>query len=144
MKIAPTRIRFGGGRVRFRSPGTPEFHANIEAMPLRLSVSSGRGGARQDAIAASMSLGRPAVRQRELLFGVFRAGLVWLNPSTSGWLRSMAVMRRCGPLPSAWQDHWPGAGASPLGGSDRRGADERTNADTDLCGPADIVAAFRR
>ena len=68
-QIAPTRLRFGGGRgtLSGRTGDRPEFRADIEAMPLQLlDVVWPKAGLGRDCQRAGrISLGRPAVGQRQ-------------------------------------------------------------------------------
>jgi translocation and assembly module TamB len=106
-EVAPTRVRFGGGRgtLSGRTGDRPELHANIEAMPLQLldvvwpkaglgGIASGRIDYRWD--------GQPSGNANLRIRGLSRAGLVLaskpidvgLNANLSGGnaaMRAVAV-----------------------------------------------------
>jgi translocation and assembly module TamB len=80
-EIAPTRVRFGGGRgtLSGRTGGQPEFHANIEAMPLQLLdivwPKAGLGGIASGRIDYRWA-GQPSGNANLRVRGLSRAGLV--------------------------------------------------------------------
>jgi len=80
-EIAPTRIRFGGGRgtLSGRTGDQPEFHANIEAMPLQLLdiawPKAGLGGIASGRVDYRWA-GQPSGSANLRVRGLSRAGLV--------------------------------------------------------------------
>ena len=80
-EIAPTRVRFGGGRgtLSGRTGDQPEFHANIEAMPLQLLdivwPKAGLGGIASGRVDYRWA-GQPSGNANLRVRGLSRAGLV--------------------------------------------------------------------
>ena len=80
-EIAPTRIRFGGGRgtLSGRTGDRPEFHANIETMPLQLIdivwPKAGLGGSASGQVTYRWD-GAPSGSANLRIRGLNRAGLV--------------------------------------------------------------------